>query len=191
MIRRAELRDLPRLRQVERAAGAVFRDVGMAAVADDEPPAPADLRDHQVHGRAWVATADDGTADVTTDVTTDVDPDVAVAYLLLDVVDGAAHVEQVSVHPAWARRGLGRRLIETAAAWAAGRGLTAVTLTTFAEVPWNAPYYARLGFSVLPESELGPGLRAVRRRERDLGLDAWPRVAMRRPVPGRDGRAHG
>ena len=187
MIRRAELRDLERLREVERAAGEAFRDVGMAAVADDEPPAPADLRDHQVHGRAWVATAGDGTDDVATGV----DPDVAVAYLLLDVVDGAAHVEQVSVHPAWARRGLGRRLIETAAAWAAGRGLTAVTLTTFAEVPWNAPYYARLGFSVLPESELGPGLRAVRRRERDLGLDAWPRVAMRRPVPGRDGRAHG
>ena len=177
MIRRAELRDLERLREVERAAGEAFRDVGMAAVADDEPPAPADLRDHQVHGRAWVATAGDGT-------------DVAVAYLLLDVVDGAAHVEQVSVHPAWARRGLGRRLIETAAAWAAGRGLTAVTLTTFAEVPWNAPYYARLGFAVVPESELGPGLRAVRRRERDLGLDAWPRVAMRRPVPVREGRAH-
>ncbi|WP_432542547.1 GNAT family N-acetyltransferase [Kineococcus sp. SYSU DK002] len=168
MIRPAEDRDLPRLQDVERAAGVAFRDVGMAAIADDDPPTLATLRAYCAAGRAWVVTGD---AD-----------DVPVAYLLLDVVDGAAHVEQVSVHPAHARRGLGRRLLGTATGWAADHGLDAVTLTTFAEVPWNAPYYARLGFTVVPDDEAGPGLRAVRRHERDLGLDAWPRVAMRRPV---------
>ena len=62
-----------------------------------------------------------------------------VAYLLLDIVDAAAHIDQVSVHPSHARRGLGRTLIEAAADWAAGEGLESLTLTTFAEVPWNAP----------------------------------------------------
>jgi hypothetical protein len=61
-------------------------------------------------------------------------------------------------------------------------GLTSVTLTTFADVPWNGPYYARLGFEVVPDAEAGPGLLEVRRRERAHGLDAWPRLSMRRPL---------
>ena len=112
--------------------------------------------------------------------------DIAVAYLLVDVVDEAAHVEQVSVDPAFARRGLGRELIDTAASWAVQQGLDTMTLTTFAEVPWNAPYYARLGFSVISEVDLGPGLVAVRRHERELGLDAWPRVSMTRRLSRHD-----
>jgi ribosomal protein S18 acetylase RimI-like enzyme len=32
------------------------------------------------------------------------------AYLLVAVVDGHAHLEQVSVRPEYARRGIGRRL---------------------------------------------------------------------------------
>ncbi|NAZ83575.1 GNAT family N-acetyltransferase, partial [Kineococcus sp. R8] len=104
----------------------------------------------------------------------------AAGYLLLDVVDGAGHVEQVSVHPAHGRRGLGRALLASAATWALGHGLGALTLTTYADVPWNAPLYSRLGFRILRPHEQGPQLRALRRHEADSGLDAWPRVAMRR-----------
>ena len=57
-----------------------------------------------------------------------------------------------------------------------------MTLTTFAEVPWNAPYYARLGFTILATDQLTPGLRRIRDHEVARGLDAWPRVAMRRPL---------
>ncbi|WP_328291209.1 GNAT family N-acetyltransferase [Kineococcus sp. NBC_00420] len=173
MIRRAEPRDLQRLQDIERAAGAAFRDLDMGSIADDDPPALVDLEMYQARGRAWVATVDAG-------------DDVAVAYLLIDVIDEAAHIEQVSVDPAFARRGLGRQLIDTAASWAVQQGLGTMTLTTFAEVPWNAPYYARLGFSVVPEGDLGPGLLAVRRHERELGLDAWPRVSMAWRLPGDD-----
>jgi hypothetical protein len=49
-------------------------------------------------------------------------------------------------------------------------------------VPWSAPYYARCGFRVLDEAELTPGLRAIRHREAELGLDRWPRVCMRRDL---------
>jgi Acetyltransferase (GNAT) family. len=97
-------------------------------------------------------------------------------------VDGAAHVEQVTVHPDAARRGLGRALIEELAADATARGVPALTLTTFTDVPWNAPYYARLGFRVLADTELTDGLRAIRRAEADHGLDRWPRVCMRRDL---------
>jgi hypothetical protein len=49
-------------------------------------------------------------------------------------------------------------------------------------VPWNGPYYARLGFTVVPDDEAGPGLLALRSHERAIGLDAWPRQSMRRPL---------
>ena len=53
-------------------------------------------------------------------------------------------------------------------------------MCTFRDVPWNAPYYERLGFERIDEADWGCGLRALRRREAELGLDRWPRVAMRR-----------
>lgn len=168
MIRLARRDELPALRELEKAAGARSRDIDMAAVADAEPPPLNELLVFQRAGRAWVAS---NAAD---------DP---VGYLLVDVVDDAAHVEQVSVHPRHARRGLGRALLETASAWAQGQGLTALTLTTFAEVPWNAPYYARLGFQVVHPRDLSAGMRRIRDHEATRGLDAWPRVSMYRHVP--------
>lgn len=167
MIRLARPDDLPALIDIEREAGELFRDVDMAAIADDDPGSVAELAVHQADGRAWVS-VDDG--------------DRPVAYLIAEVVDGHAHIEQVSVRPSHARRGLGSALIESLAAWAAARGLPSLTLTTFAAVPWNAPYYERLRFRVLDDTEIGDGLRAIRRAEVARGLDAWPRVAMIRPL---------
>ncbi|TFV63231.1 UNVERIFIED_ORG: GNAT family N-acetyltransferase [Bacillus sp. AZ43] len=98
----------------------------MTLVAEDEPPSIGTLREYRRAGRAWVrADADDR----------------AVAYVLADVVDGCAHLEQVTVHPDAAGHGHGRDLVEHLAAWAADRHLPAITLTTFVDVPWNAPYY--------------------------------------------------
>ncbi len=98
------------------------------------------------------------------------------------MVDGCSHVEQVSVDPGSARRGLGRALLDFAAEQAAAVGLPAMTLTTFAEVPWNAPYYRRCGFRVLDDAEVTVGLCAIRQREAAAGVDRWPRVCMRRDL---------
>jgi hypothetical protein len=57
-----------------------------------------------------------------------------------------------------------------------------LTLTTFADVPWNAPYYARLGFEITPPNKITPGLREIRQYEAAAGLDAWPRVVMSRTL---------
>lgn len=169
MVRLARVDDLPALREIERAAGAPFREVEMCAIAEDEPPSLEVLAGFQRDGRAWVVVDD---------------TDRPAAYLLLDAVDDGAHIEQVSVHPDHARRGLGRLLLAAAEGWARSRGLLALTLTTFAGVPWNAPYYARLGFRALAEAELTDALREIRRQEAARGLDAWPRVTMRRVLRG-------
>uniref|UniRef100_UPI0034DE1FD0 GNAT family N-acetyltransferase n=1 Tax=Streptomyces flavofungini TaxID=68200 RepID=UPI0034DE1FD0 len=111
-----------------------------------------------------------------------------VAYLVSQALErGAEHIEQVSVHPRAARQGVGRALIEHVAARARAEGGAALTLTTFADVPWNAPYYARIGFRPLTEAELTPALRAVRAHEAELGLDRWPRLCMRREPAGAGG----
>jgi GNAT superfamily N-acetyltransferase len=110
------------------------------------------------------------------------DSDRPVAYLLADPVDGNLHVEQVSVHPDSARRGVGRSLLDHLAGLAVTGGIPALTLTTFAAVPWNAPYYERCGFRYLDGAELTPGLREIREREAAHGLDRWPRVCMRRDL---------
>lgn len=167
MIRDARSADLPVLRDVERAAGAMFHELGMTAVANDEPPSLAELASYQSDGRAWVVTDD---------------ADRPVAYLLVDIVDENAHVEQVSVHPGHARQGLGKALLDTAASWARQHGLAALTLITYSEVPWNAPYYQRLGFQVVPDAQLTEGLRGIREHDQTRGLTTWPRVLMRRPV---------
>ena len=165
MIRLAREEELPILWDIEQAAGELFREIGMAEVADDELPTLESLRSYQVDGRAWVF-ADPG----------------VVAYLTGELVDGAAHVEQVSVHPDAAGRGIGRALIEEYAGWGREHGATAMTLTTFVEVPWNGPYYERCGFRFLADDELTPGLRAIRIAEAEHGLDRWPRAAMRREL---------
>lgn len=72
------------MRGIEAAAGEAFRLVGMAAVADDPPPALDALAVYQQGGRAWVGTDSED------------DP---IAYILLDVVDRFAHIAQVTVHP--------------------------------------------------------------------------------------------
>lgn len=99
-------------------------------------------------------------------------------FARLEEVDGAAHLEQLAVLPAHSGRGIGRALVEASKSWARGRGYPTMTLTTFADVPFNAPFYSTCGFE--PIQELTPGLEAIRRHETALGLDRiGRRVVMR------------
>jgi GNAT superfamily N-acetyltransferase len=166
-IRAVRLDELPVLQDIERAAGQSFRDIDMPEIAEDEPLPLDELARYHHADLAWIA-ADDA--------------DAPVAYLIADRVDGNLHVEQVSVHPDSARRGIGRLLLDHLATHAMSAGAPALTLTTFTHVPWNAPYYARCGFQLMDDSRLTPGLRKIREREAAHGLDRWPRTCMRRPL---------
>jgi GNAT superfamily N-acetyltransferase len=165
---RAPRRDeLEALVAIEREAGALFATVGMPEIAHDDPGSGAELEPFRTGGHAWVAVDAD---------------DRPVAYLLSCVVDGCAHIEQVSVAPAHARRGLGAALVDHLAAVAADEGRPALTLTTFRDVPWNAPYYERLGFAVVAPADQGPELEALVAEEAQRIPGDAPRVAMRRAV---------
>ncbi|AUY48739.1 GNAT family N-acetyltransferase [Streptomyces sp. CB01881] len=184
-IRAATREDLPLLRELERAAGAPFTAIGMPEIAEDEPPTVEELAHYLDGGTALVALSDEGGGRAGGDADDgraggeEGERGTPVGYLLAEPVDGALHIEQVSVHPGHARRGIGRALIEHLAATT---DAPALTLTTFADVPWNAPYYARFGFRPLADAEITPGLREIRRREAGHGLDRWPRLCMRREI---------
>ena len=93
-IRPVEPVDLDRLRDIERAAGRLFTTVGRPEIAEEEPMPVAQLAAY----RGWVAVDGD---------------DRPVAYVIVEVHDGCAHVEQISVHPDVGRQGVGRRLLDS------------------------------------------------------------------------------
>ena len=93
-----------------------------------------------------------------------------------------AHLEEIDVLPAHGRQGLGSALLEAVCEWAGSRGFSAVTLSTFRDVAWNAPFYARRGFAVVPPEELPPELLEIVARERQKGLRTDLRVIMQREV---------
>jgi GNAT superfamily N-acetyltransferase len=163
-VRTAQSGDFTAMQQIERSAGELFREVGMPGIADDDPPSMVELAEYTDDGRGWVLVDDD---------------DHPVGYVIVDVVDGCAHIEQVSVHREHHRHGYGKQLIDHVVGWARSAAMPAVTLTTFTDVPWNAPYYEGYGFRRLTEAELTPGLVELRAHEAEEGLDPDIRVCMR------------
>jgi len=167
-IRAPRTDELELLRAIEVAAGALFVEVGLADVAAHDPVSVDELAGYVANQRAWVVC--------------DGDDDVPVGYAVVDILDGLAHLEQLSVHPHHGRKGLGAALLAHVCAWAAQHRYGAVTLTTFTDVAWNAPFYAKHGFRVMNETDLGPELHALRTLEAEHGLDPAARVCMRRNV---------
>ena len=164
MIRAARPSDLASLPDIERAAGERFREVGLSEVADH---APFDADELAVADIVFVATAGEREDDV-------------VGYAMVELFDGHAHLEQLSVLPDHGGRGIGTDLLDAVAAWARNQGHAELTLTTFRDVPFNAPLYAKRGFEILPEEEWTDALRDRVAHEATLGLDPAARVVMRR-----------
>jgi len=120
---------------------------------------PEHWRPHLESGLLWVA----------------VDGATPVAFLAARATEDDLHIDEVDVLRDRQGAGLGRRLIGEAVAAARSRGCQAVTLTTFGDVPWNAPFYARLGFAIWDDPP--EAVVAIVRSEEARGLKN--RVAMR------------
>jgi ribosomal protein S18 acetylase RimI-like enzyme len=104
--------------------------------------------------------------------------DAPVGFAYLVELEDALHLDELRVHPWHGRRGLGTELLAQVCAQAGSAG-RAVTLSTFRDVPWNAPFFARHGFRVMEEAEWTPGLVALREGERRRGARVDLRVLMR------------
>lgn len=163
-LRPAEHDDDAAIERIERAADALLIDRFRAT---EWPPPTPSVERATVPGFVLVAEHTDDTAG-----TTD-----AVGFVHVLEFDGHAHLEQVSVLPTFGRRGIGRQLVDAALAECRRRGYREVTLRTYVDVPWNAPFYAACGFR--PSEPHTPALRELVEVESALGLFAHgPRVQM-------------
>ncbi|GHD14400.1 GNAT family N-acetyltransferase [Nocardiopsis kunsanensis] len=145
---------------VNLAAGRMFDEAGVELPPDD----PAETL---ARAGAVLVAEDPGSGRV-------------VGSAAVGTVDGALHLEELAVDPAVGRRGVGSRLLEEVCARAHGQGRPAVTLTTFRDLSWNGPWYARRGFREVHEAEWGPQLRRVWGEEAPIRVA--PRVVMRREL---------
>ncbi|TPV92460.1 MAG: GNAT family N-acetyltransferase [Myxococcales bacterium FL481] len=156
----AGLRDVAAIVELEDLAGRIYAEAGLPA---DLPGLTPGEVEHAIASQTvWTLRTSE---------------DLIVAFALCTAHPDALHLRELDVAPAWMRRGLGRRLVEHVVERASVRHVP-VTLTTFRDVPWNAPLYRRYGFRLLPASEQPPWLAEICRAERAGPLGAWPRVAM-------------
>lgn len=174
-IRLARPDDLARLGPVERSAASVFRDVGLAWLADGETMDRDVLAALCRKETLWVA-ADER--------------DEPVGFLAGHALDGSFYIAEVSVAASHQRLGIGNRLVEAAISHGRRMGFAAVTLTTYRDLSWNGPFYARLGFVEIDPDEARPGHRGKLREEAEAGHDPARRciMALRLDQPARSSR---
>ena len=165
-IRAARTSEVERIRQIERRSATRFGDTAYPDIVNDEPTDAKTLAT-RISDAGLIVAESDG------------EP---VAFLMFRPLEHGAYIEQVDVLPEHAGQRLGAALIEETARIARDRGWRALMLSTFRDIPWNAPYYRRLGFVDLAEAELSPGLREIREEHLRRGLDESRRVFMRRPL---------
>jgi GNAT superfamily N-acetyltransferase len=167
-IRPARADEVARLPVIERAAAQLFRGRNVGTFSLDDVLDAATHARAQREGRLFVA---DRAGE-------------PVGFAIGAHVGGTPQLRELDVHPDHGRRGLGARLVAAVVEWARAQGAASLTLSTFRDVPWNAPFCERLGFRALEAGELDEAQRALLAREAALGLPSERRVVMRLALSG-------
>jgi predicted N-acetyltransferase YhbS len=166
-IRSARIEELPLLSQIEQSAARLFLDTPYAFLVNNEPLSLDFVQQQFRAGRVWVA----------------VDcHEIVVGYAIAREVDNTLYLQQIDVEPEHGRRGIGSALVKTVCDWATQQGYAIVSLSTFRDLPWNAPFYSKLGFHPVDEAELTTGFHQIRCKEFEAGLPISDRVIMHRKL---------
>jgi GNAT superfamily N-acetyltransferase len=166
-IRVARDDELAKLGEVERRAGQLFATTAHAYLCDAPTLSLEILRAQHRCGAVWVATDKH---------------DRPVGFAVAGELGGEAYLYEIDVDASHGRRGVGRLLMEAVFDWVRARDYPTLTLSTFVDVAWNAPYYAKLGFEVVSEDELTPAMVETRVHEAEAGFLVERRVFMRRSM---------
>jgi predicted N-acetyltransferase YhbS len=165
--RYAALHEAEVIRMIEYDAAQRFADIGMVGIATAHPMNVEFVR-RKIEA-SEIVVAVDGNAH-------------CVGFVMFVQMAASFYIEELDVLSAWAGRRIGAALIERVAALARAAGMPRLVLSTFRDVPWNAPYYRRLGFGVIADTSLDGCLRALRSAHVARGLDESKRVFMWRDV---------
>jgi GNAT superfamily N-acetyltransferase len=166
-IRLATPEDVTALPEIERLAGLLFKthpdDLGIPEALYEEPNSVETFAAAQAAGRLWVATT--ASAEL-------------VGFALVVELSGYAHLDEIDVLPLHGGQGIGSSLLAAVCAWAKDAGYPAVTLRTFRDIPWNAPFYQSRGFRVVHSAALSSAHGELETLERVRGLRTDRRVTM-------------
>jgi len=160
--RPATIADIPRMHEIETSAGELFEGWGLIALDD----------------MAVVAVTDHIAAiEVQLSFIAEVDGRAA-GFVMGEMYGPDAYLHELDVDAAYQRRGAGALLVRAFVEAARAKGAAAVYLSTFRDPPWNAPFYARMGFREIARSEYLPWMTAIE-TEQAAFLDISKRVFMR------------
>ncbi len=168
VLRRAPQSDAAALPAIERSAAELFRtDPTLAWLADTDVASVAQHRQAIDNAHVWVA--ENASAQLA-------------GFIRALDFDNLLHIEELSVSRAFQGQGVGRQLVLAAIEYARHQPMRAVTLTTFRDVPWNAPFYQRMGFVEAAQNELEAHLTEALQKEIEHGFAAERRCAMYLPL---------
>ncbi|MVA96875.1 GNAT family N-acetyltransferase [Nitratireductor sp. CAU 1489] len=156
-----------RLIAVETAAARLFADHGYPALAEEAPRTLQEFARFTAGNSVLVAESGDA---------------MPAGFVVAGDIGGYFYLMELSVDPAHGRRGLGTALVRAALAAARRSGYRNAALSTFRAVPFNAPFYRKLGFVELEPARAEPALRARFLREVPPGVEASARVLMVRRI---------
>jgi GNAT superfamily N-acetyltransferase len=167
-VRRASPADAVALPGIERSAAQLFRlEPPLAWLANAEVPDAGQHLQAIEQAYVWVAENSDGQL---------------TGFVRAVDIDQHMHIEELSVSQAFQGQGMGRALVAAVIEQARVMQLNSVTLTTFRDLPWNAPFYQRMGFVELTPAHTDRHLRDALQAEVLFGFPAERRCAMRLPL---------
>ena len=162
-IRLAKQEELLLLNDLENAAAEIFKNTKYALEIDQKPLSLSVLKQQHQQNLVWVAVNKS---------------DRLVGFAVVLIVDGLAHLHELSVAPQYGRQGIGTKLTKEVINWAKQANFPGITLSTFRDIAWNAPFYRKLGFREIPKAEISTGLDNIRRKEAAAGLPIEERILM-------------
>ncbi|CZS88882.1 related to GNAT family acetyltransferase [Rhynchosporium agropyri] len=163
-IRRPRTSDIPLLAQVEHSAAQIYRTAGMDSLADGATLDPYILITIANAGYLLIAANRF---------------DEPIGFLGGNYLSGNFHIIELSVAREYQGRGIGSALVTTMSQQVRLEGYRSITLTTFKDLPWNAPWYAKLGFEEVKAQDMGKEFEKLVDSEARHGLDPKRRCVMR------------
>jgi len=105
-----------------------------------------------------------------------------IGFAVAKRVESYLHLLEIDVLPRIQRRGIGSMLLDSMIRIAFQHDCQWVSLTTFSHLPWNAPWYDKMGFEKIQTKDMPDFLINILVQEKELGLNPNLRVAMRKRI---------
>lgn len=145
-IRTATIDDIPRICDISASATKKFGSIPELSDLADDAESPKQVQEWLDQGQIYLAVnSSDGKA---------------LGFVAAYLVENIIYIGEISVLQECQGRGFGGQLVDIVSQWARKRSLhfgwskAQVSLKTYADVPWNGPWYRKRGFREIDPATL-------------------------------------